>query len=481
MTLFSRLALALRSQSGIWRRRPRATQAVPSLVAHAASLPATGPTMPSRRAWLKPGLAGAAGLVLLPAAGHAAATLPGYGLSVDDFGAKGDGATDDAPAFQRAINALGEAGGRILLGARHYRLASPITITRAYVMIQGQGYAEAPGPSGGTWLLITTTGFQPFTVTNNTPNSETRGTTFRDLAVWQKQPRPAPNWAPTDYPFVFTLDQMSGGIEFDNVFLCDVTRGIHSRFVGRLNIGYLKGQCYDTMVFVEEAYDTCHIEYLESWFFVTSDVNVSDYMLAHYDPLRLGRVDGIYINNMFVFGARAAIHCIQQKAGCAQFMLGIFGCDHARYAIWFDHITYDETFYSTINQITSNHVRWEQGGGAASLPGGCQIMIDHCTRLRLQINMTSSAWVDGSIMRVSGTDNRLFIGLAWFSHFNRGQHTPPSPAFYLEDSGNRWPNLVQMSQPVEVENASGGTVFGSNGNGVFRDPHSLFESYRTSH
>lgn len=487
MTLLSRLT-RLTLPFVAWRSRRRAGAASPP-GSKASCPPREGmsgvpdPITLSRRAWLKPGLAGAASLAFLPAAVRAASpngAIQDYGLSVDDFGAKGDGMTDDAPALQAAINALGAAGGRILLGARHYRLASPVIITRAYVTIQGQGYAEAPAPSGGTWLIITTSGFQPITVTNNTPGGETRGTTFRDLAVWQPQPPLRSGWAPTDYPFVFMLDQMAGGVEFDNLYLCNVTRGIHAHLVGRLNIGYLKGQCYDTMVFIEEAYDTCRIEYIESWFFVTHDINVSAYMLDYYDPLRLGRVDGIYINNMFVFCARAGIHCIQQTAGTAQFMLGTFGCDHARYGIWFDRCVYDQngTFFSTINQIVSNHVRWQpEGGGGTPIPGGCQIMMQACTRLSLQINMTSCGFVDGSIIQVSGSENRLFIGMALFSQFNRGQHTPPAPAFYLMDSGPARPNLVQMSQPAVIDNSSGGSVFATDGNGLYREPQTLLEAH----
>ena len=49
-------------------------------------------------------------------------------LSVADFGSKGDGVTDDGPAFQRALDALAEAGGGTLfVPAGHYFIGSPVT------------------------------------------------------------------------------------------------------------------------------------------------------------------------------------------------------------------------------------------------------------------------------------------------------------------------------------------------------------------
>ena len=429
----------------------------------------------SRRAWLRPIAAGAASLALLPARSRAAppGIINDFGVSIDNFGAKGDGQADDAPAFQRAVDSLGTAGGRILLGAKHYRLASPISITRAYVMFQGQGYAEAPGPSGGTWLLIITSGFQPFTITN-THGNETRGTSFKDLAVWQQQPPSKPGWAAIDYPFVFTLDKLAGGAEFDNIYLCNVTRGISAYFSGRLNIGYLKGQCYDTMVYIDGAQDVCHIDFIESWFFVTADQNMADYMMENFDTLRLGRVDGLILNQIFVFCSRAGIHCVQTKLGNAKIVVGGLYADHSRYALWFDHCIFqtNETDVSAINQVGSNHVRFDRKGGGAAIVGGAMVKIENCQRTKLQMTNVNAGFLDSSALQVSGSDNQVSIGQAWFQQFNMGRHTPAAPAIMLEDSAGSPPNIVETSQPIRIANSSGGGVIMAAGNSQFHDPDS---------
>ena len=54
--------------------------------------------------------------------------MSGFGINVFDFGAKGDGITDDTAAIQAAINYASErGGGRILFpySKGGYRLASP--------------------------------------------------------------------------------------------------------------------------------------------------------------------------------------------------------------------------------------------------------------------------------------------------------------------------------------------------------------------
>ena len=49
--------------------------------------------------------------------------------NIMDFGAKGDGTTDDSPALQRAINACSEAGGgTVLVPAGHTFLCSPFRL-----------------------------------------------------------------------------------------------------------------------------------------------------------------------------------------------------------------------------------------------------------------------------------------------------------------------------------------------------------------
>ena len=69
-----------------------------------------------------------------------AAVLADRGAHVRDFGAKGDGTTDDAPAIQAAVNDLkNRGGGTLLFGPRTYRIASPVVVDGALVGIVSIG------------------------------------------------------------------------------------------------------------------------------------------------------------------------------------------------------------------------------------------------------------------------------------------------------------------------------------------------------
>lgn len=63
------------------------------------------------------------------------------------FGAKGDGVTDDTAALQAAVAAANAAPGVVELGEGTYRLALPLTLTGAGVILRGQGVSE----HGGRW------------------------------------------------------------------------------------------------------------------------------------------------------------------------------------------------------------------------------------------------------------------------------------------------------------------------------------------
>lgn len=67
------------------------------------------------------------------------------------FGAKGDGKTDDSQALLRAVAAANAnpAGGVVYLPAGSYVLRWPLTITRSRVVLRGAGVSwQAEGRKG---------------------------------------------------------------------------------------------------------------------------------------------------------------------------------------------------------------------------------------------------------------------------------------------------------------------------------------------
>src|SRR5512135_793237 len=72
----------------------------------------------------------------------ATAAAPSSTVSVKDFGAKGDGVTDDQPAIQAAIESLAKTGGTAFVPAGDYRLGDSIVIDRDNITLTGQGPAS---------------------------------------------------------------------------------------------------------------------------------------------------------------------------------------------------------------------------------------------------------------------------------------------------------------------------------------------------
>lgn len=71
-------------------------------------------------------------------------SVPGK-LSLGDFGAKGDGKTDDTAAVQSALSALAEQGGKVVVApAGEYRLNGTLTIPAGVTL---EGVWRGPHPS----------------------------------------------------------------------------------------------------------------------------------------------------------------------------------------------------------------------------------------------------------------------------------------------------------------------------------------------
>jgi len=70
-------------------------------------------------------------------------------VSVRDFGAVGDGTTDDHAAFVDAIASLGDAGGQVFVPRGRYRMSQQLVLTRG-VHLTGERQGSNPGYVGST-------------------------------------------------------------------------------------------------------------------------------------------------------------------------------------------------------------------------------------------------------------------------------------------------------------------------------------------
>lgn len=374
---------------------------------------------------------------------------------VRDFGAVGDGITNDAPAIQAAVDAMNAAGGGVLeFGARTYRLASPIVVDSVSIIFQGAGFTEGATTADGTWFSITTTGFTPFTFTG----TGARGSAVRDIAIRQQHSATQDaSWAPTNYDFVFRVQDCYGLVEFRNILLVTVNRGIWCDNSGRLNIEGLRGQVFTTGVEIDRAYDTCRIQHVHFWPFGTNDDDVIRWQQQNGDAIVLHRVDGIFLDDIFTLGARSVLRFTASSYGVTtKFYVGSLYADFALYPIW---IQANNVTGQIANATTQSELI---AGSGAPLPGGSGIRIDG-NNARLQIGNLRIDDTESNAIRINGSGNRVDIfslRVEYYNTLNDG-----SAAIHVANVASGTANAVHLGSPALLGNGNAGPLVNSGTNG----------------
>ncbi|WP_206020890.1 glycosyl hydrolase family 28-related protein [Roseococcus sp. SYP-B2431] len=382
------------------------------------------------------------------------AVLADRGVDVRDFGAVGDGVANDAPAIQAAINALGAAGGTVNLGPRTYRLNSAVTISSNAVRLQGAGFAEGGNPGDGTWLTVASAAFTPITFTG----VAARGSGVHDIAVRQSHGSVQnPSWAPVNYDYFFKVVDCLGGIDFDNVMLSGVNRGIFSMNSGRTDFRRIRGQVFTTGIEIDEAFDTCRLMNIHFWPFWSANDNVVRWQQANGDALVFRRVDGVFVDQSFVLGYRSMFRFTSSASGHTQkFSIGQAYADFVRYGLWIDA-------NGTDGQVDAMTTQGEIfNGGGAPLAGAVGVYVD-ASSTRVQIGTLRVDDAEDNAIRIEQNSNRIDIGALRCVNYNL--HGNGAAAIHLAHATAGVPNRVNLGSAPLLETAIPGPLFNAGSNG----------------
>ena len=376
-------------------------------------------------------------------------------VHVRDYGAIGNGVVDDGPAIQAAVNALKLAGGGILqFGPRIYRIASPVVINGVTVVLQGAGFTEGPNEGNGTWLRIDQTGFTPFTFSG----TMARGSIVRDIAIRQYHASPSATWAPTNYDYVFRVQDCLGAVDFENVYLVAVNRGIWCDNSGRMSIKRLRGQVFTRGVEVDRCYDICRLEHVHFWTFQTNDTNILTWQQNNQDALVFRRVDGVFLDDIFVLGARSTLRFSSSASGVTTKFYGSnIYADFSKYGVWIDG---NDVEGRIANITTQGEVI--NAGASIPLPGAAGIQIDG-SNARVQIGNLRVDDTESNAIRVNGSNNRLDIFAFRAEYFNR--LNDGSAAIHLANVVTGTPNQVYLGTPPLLGNGNSGPLINASTNG----------------
>jgi len=276
-------------------------------------------------------LAGAASL----AAAQAGAAAPEI-LSVRDFGARGDGRTDDTASFQQALDAAGQAGGTVHAGrgtfffAGHLNVPSGVALegiwksVPSHTGIRDRGGIK-PTADGTTFLITENPGTEAGTafITLN-DNSTLKGV----VLYYPNQKTDEP---PVRYPYAVAMRGNNPAVL--QVEMLNPYYGIDATKNNRHLIRDVTGQPLRLGVMVDGIYDIGRIEnvHFNPWWSMSP--KLLQWQMENGEAFVFGRTDWQYVFNTFCLGYRVGYRFIQTREGmCNGNFLGI-GADDCYTAV----------------------------------------------------------------------------------------------------------------------------------------------------
>lgn len=342
---------------------------------------------------------------------NVAAWITPLALNVREFGAVGNGSTDDTAAIQAAINAVKATNGAYALHvpAGVYRLTSAVTIDKA-VHIIGAGASPYQGAigtrGGGSWFHLDHMG-KGFIVQDATILS---GVCFEHFGTYRTQPAPTSGWAPTAYDY--DIYCVNSDVTINEVILLNPTKGLKltNTQAGRFTIHRLRGQPLEIGIDIDECYDLPQISNVHFWPYWQDNNFVHTYTMANLDALFFRRVDNPQLCNIFTIFARAGLRITQSAAGTvSKLLLTNADFDRGNFGIWID---------STVTTITSSKITNVSTFGEPGVAGTKAVFIQG-SNVQLQMDNVSFDGCQQNAIRVEGSGNFLSIGNCEINNFNQ--------------------------------------------------------------
>ncbi|MBV6458165.1 MAG: hypothetical protein HONBIEJF_01289 [Fimbriimonadaceae bacterium] len=260
-------------------------------------------------------------------------------ISVLDFGAKGDGATDNTVAFQRALDAAAQSSQVVFAPRGNYRFEGRLRVPRG-VTLKGvwesvpshAGLRDAseakPTDDGTTFLVVGDRGKESseafMTISGNA--------TLKGVVI--SYPDQKRDDVPVPYPFTLSLKGNNAAVT--DVELLNPYRAIDLVGAHRHLVRNVQGQPLRLGVYVDGVTDIGRIEnvHWNPWWSMSPKLFA--WQKTHGEGFVFGRTDWQYVTNTFCFGYGIGYRFIETKAGvCNGNFLGI-GADLCQTAVQVD-------------------------------------------------------------------------------------------------------------------------------------------------
>lgn len=341
--------------------------------------------------------------------------------NVLDFGAQGDGETDNTAAFQAALDAAGEAGGgEVFVPLGRYRFEGSLQVPRQVALRGVFRYAPAhagvrdrhePRPEYGT-VLMPVGG-----------RGELEGTPFillqtnsvlQGVCVYYPEQDPA-GPVPTPYPYAVAMRGNNPAII--DVELLNPYQAIDASRNQRALIRNVHGQPLFMGVFVDAIYDIGRIEnvHWNPWWSMQEDL--FRWQEENGTAFSFGRTDWHYVLNTFCFGYHVGYHFFESDTGVTNGnFLGI-GADKCHTAV----LVEQSAPYGIL--ITN--------GEFVSFTGESPVMVRVLETNRGVVRFVNSAFW-GPAHRIAEIAGHGTIGFSDCNFHEWGRHDGPQYAFVVD-------------------------------------------------
>jgi hypothetical protein len=239
-------------------------------------------------------------------------------VSVREFGAKGDGRTDDTEAFQKALDSFGFRGGVVQVPRGNFYFAGHLNVPNgvtlegvwrsvpAHTGIRDQGMAK-PTDDGTTFLVTENADKEegsPFLTLNT-------NTTLKGVVLYY--PDQKPDDMPVPYPWAIAMRGKNPAVL--DVELLNPYNGVDASRNERHLIRNVQGQPLRRGVWVDSIYDIGRIEnvHFNPWW--SQKPKLFDWQMANGEAFIFGRTDWQYVLNTFCFGYKIGYKFVQTKDG----------------------------------------------------------------------------------------------------------------------------------------------------------------------
>lgn len=293
--------------------------------------------IPTRREALT-GIAGAFGAAAFAKvaagqeeAGPALAVLDKTAILVTEYGAKGDGKSDDTTAFTKTLAAAGKAGGAIaFVPPGRYRITKPLGVPDGVTLLGTQCGSPARYPKGSVILADVAPGDE------NGPPFLTLGTSggLSGLSVTYPQQNDPANIK----PFPWCVRALGDNASVINCLLHNPYQAVDMGTTsgGRHYVDGLYGHPLRRGLYIDNCFDVGRVRNVHFWPFW--EEKARDFTESKGEAFIIGRTDWEFMDFCFCIWYRTGYHFVANRNGPGNALLVNSGSDIGPTAVRVDQV-----------------------------------------------------------------------------------------------------------------------------------------------